>query len=71
MKRAESEFDLDDEMASIGKYLAMVVALALVLFIPIALFLPNFLDKFTSFVTTILAVVVGVGVVYLVVTGKK
>lgn len=58
-------------MTSIGKYLAMVVALALLLFIPLAIFLPSFLDKFISFATTVLAIVVGAGVVYIIIKMKK
>jgi hypothetical protein len=58
-------------MTSIGKYLAAVVALALLLFIPVSLFLPEFIDKFISFATQILAIVVGVGVVYIIIKMKK
>jgi len=57
-------------MTSIGKYLAIVVALALVLFIPVAILLPSLLDKFTSYATTLLAIVVGVGVVYIIIKLK-
>lgn len=56
--------------ASIGKWLAYVIILAIILFIPIAIFLPGFLDKFTQFVTTILAIVAGVGVVYIIIKLK-
>lgn len=56
---------------SISKWLAYVIILAMLLFIPIALFLPDFIDRFTQFITTIIAIVAGVGVVYIIIKMKS
>jgi hypothetical protein len=58
-------------MVSIGKYLAYVLALAIVLFIPVAIFIPNYLDKFTNFVTTIIGIVGAAVVIYIIIKIKK
>ena len=57
-------------MVSVGKYLACVMICALLLFFPVAAFLPQFIDKFTTYALGILGIVTAGVVVYIVVKLK-
>lgn len=56
---------------SIGKWLAYVIIVAMLLFVPIAAFLPGFLAAFTSFVTTIIALCTAAVVIYIIIKVKS
>ena len=52
---------------SIGKWLALTILGAFLVYFALAIFEPNFITSFVSFAETILEIVIGVGIVAFVV----